>query len=410
MKRMTLIIFGTLLLGIPVFLLIYLYFNGEDVVWDIATVMLTFMIVAIAIGILSAIIYLWQSAPSMRRRRAAVVLTYLDQAVRLNLPLPQLLEAAAASERGVTASRMRRLRDLLDKGLTVSVALDNAVPEISPRILALIAAGERSGRLPQALEQLANEARNNDPRETADRTFISIYPVMMTLAIFFIVSLVMVVVVPKFKKIFEDFHVELPYTTKLLIAVSHALADSGAIVVLVVIILAIPLIRLATDRFGIGRKRRWNWPIGWLTRDRDLADVCNVIADSLDSAMPLDSAIRAGCDLSIGSMLRRKLDRWAGAIESGMTAADAGRAAGMPKLIVGLTGTGEVASAEQAFRFLSRYYATRFSRLAQLARGAVVPVMVFIFGAVVGMVALGLYLPMISLISAVSNSFNRGSL
>jgi type II secretory pathway component PulF len=55
------------------------------------------------------------------------------------------------------------------------------------------------------------------------------------------------------------------------------------------------------------------------------------------------------------------------------------------------------------FRFLSRYYAGKFSRLAILLQGAAVPATAIAFGAIVAFVALSLFTPMIALINSVSH-------
>jgi len=56
--------------------------------------------------------------------------------------------------------------------------------------------------------------------------------------------------------------------------------------------------------------------------------------------------------------------------------------------------------AAAVFAFLSRYYASRFSRLRLLLRGAVIPAVVLLFGFLVGALALGLFLPIMNLVSS----------
>src|SRR5688500_3762939 len=47
---------------------------------------------------------------TMRKRRGAQVLSYVEQAVRLNLPLPRMLWAAESSEHGPLRRRLRDVR------------------------------------------------------------------------------------------------------------------------------------------------------------------------------------------------------------------------------------------------------------------------------------------------------------
>ena len=138
--------------------------------------------------------------------------------------------------------------------------------------------------------------------------------------------------------------------------------------------------------------------LAFLRRDRDLADICRVVADSLQAGLSFDTALRHAGELHISSALRRKLYRWAGGTEQGMSISDAARYARMPKLMVGLA-SGQTGLFE-AFRFLARYYGSKFSRLVILARGAFVPAIVLFFGIIVAFIELGLFLPMLRLLGS----------
>jgi hypothetical protein len=59
----------------------------------------------------------------VRKQRAAMILSYLEQAVRLNLPLPGMLAAARRSERGLMAQRLLKVQELLEKGASLETAL-----------------------------------------------------------------------------------------------------------------------------------------------------------------------------------------------------------------------------------------------------------------------------------------------
>src|SRR5687768_4859267 len=61
-----------------------------------------------AILILLAVAFMYRAA---RRSRAMTILGYLEQATRLNLPLPDMLLAAERAERGATARWLGRLRE-----------------------------------------------------------------------------------------------------------------------------------------------------------------------------------------------------------------------------------------------------------------------------------------------------------
>ncbi len=335
------------------------------------------------------------SAP---RRRATLVLSYLEQAVRLNLPLPQMLSAAAASEPYSTAILLRRLRNNLESGMSIADSLRQAVPAVGRRRLALITSAQRLGHLPQTLQRITQETRDRRLEDPVERSFLSTYPPVLAAVIFTITTMFMVFVMPKFQQIFRDFHTDLPNVTQLVLFVSNWFSQEyGWFYCFIAVLAAIYFLP------------KWIAGPNIFKRSRDWADVCRVMADALEAGLPLDAALRQASELWIAPSVREKLSRWAAGAEQGQSPPDAARAADMPALITGMTTTGLAATNMiDVFRFLSRYYAGKFSRLAILLRGAAIPAFVFFFGTIVALVALSMFAPLIALIGSISGY--RGAL
>src|SRR5690606_2223780 len=140
----------------------------------------------------------------VRRRRGSMVISYLEQAVRLNLPLGPWLEAGMASERGALQQRLADLRLMLAQGLPVWRSADLSVLELSERQVAVIGAGERSGRLGAALRRLVREERRDSATEGPETAFRVVYPTIMAIMLLLVVSMLMIFVMPKFESIFMD--------------------------------------------------------------------------------------------------------------------------------------------------------------------------------------------------------------
>jgi type II secretory pathway component PulF len=370
-----------------------------DVFYEVATGndLLELPLVLFLVGLFVTILFwlLWalgltRFSRTWVRQQSAVVLAYVEQAVRLNLPLPQLLRAAEASEPRWIAFRIARLRTQLDQGHSITDALRKAVPGTSRRTLALVGAAERVGRLGPELDRLVREQQNAPEWNIANRSFLRAYPAAMIVVIVFILFLITVFVMPKFVRIFHDFRVPLPPLTQMVI---HQTSFPNA---MAWVIIAIGGSLLTTIAQRLQKQIDWMSPVRWFASSRDLADICHVIAGNLGAGQPLNLALRDASGLAVGGRLRRKLQQWAGGIERGMPVKDAAINAGMPALIAGLTTTAE------GFSFLSRYYSGKFSRLKIMLRAAAVPAMVFTFGIIVAIVALSLFLPLIALINSVS--------
>src|SRR5688500_13265 len=162
----------------------------------------------------------------VRRRRALVVLTYLEQAVRLNLPLPRMLDAAQRSETGRVARRLTRLASFLDAGAPIAGALALAAPETPRRVISLVSAGERLGQLPVTLSRIVEDERADLEADPERQSFGRWYPLLMTLALITLVMMIMVFVIPKFEHIFQDFGLRLPDATVTLLSVTRFIVNS----------------------------------------------------------------------------------------------------------------------------------------------------------------------------------------
>jgi type IV pilus assembly protein PilC len=348
----------------------------------------------------------------VRRERATVILSYLEQAVRLNLPLPGMLDAARESEEPTTAARLNDVAELLEKGASVATALGRAVPEASARVVGLVGAAERTGRLPQALARIVRE-RERTPEQEARSAFGRWYPLLMTLVILGVGSVLMIFVMPKMEEIYKDYGLALPRPTRLLIAISRELYEGqiieGVPLTLVVIVVAAVVIlggmfqqiwtpARASLRVEALDRLAWWLPV-WhrLTLNRGLADACDTLAGGLRGGLPLTRAIEEAATLRINPVLRDRLQLWQGGIERGMPTDQAAREAGLPPLFCGMVGgaTGDVPV--QAVEFLASYYHSRFSRSRELLRAAAIPAMAIVFGGFVLFVAAGMYTPLLKM-------------
>ena len=355
---------------------------------------------------------------ALRRRRGHAVLAYLEQATRLNLPIPAMLRAAEHSEGIRTAHTLRRLRAELEAGHSVHDALGEAVRGLPPRTVGLIGSAERSGRLPDALARLAREGvtRFSGGRPGTE-LFLRWYPPTVILLVGFVVSCVYVFVLPKFFEIFNDFSIELPPLTLLLAHTWEVLSWPLMIVVLLATLLYVGRmlasifapsawahgpVRWLTDRLA------WHVPgVRGVTRWRGYADVCYVLADALQAGHPIDWALAEASRSGVNGVLAEQLAVWGDHARAGEPIAEGAREAGMPFLMTGLLRTAGGADLPDLFRFLARYYDSRFARSTVVLQAALVPAMSLALGALVGFIVLALFLPLIRLADALSQTVSR---
>src|SRR5580658_10243154 len=92
----------------------------QDEIWDWAPV-ITF---AAPFWIPLAILMWFLRRRYAQNRRASIVLTYVEEAIRLNMPLSPMMLAAAKSESGVVRRRLLSLHNRLERGEALAYALE----------------------------------------------------------------------------------------------------------------------------------------------------------------------------------------------------------------------------------------------------------------------------------------------
>ena len=376
-----------------------------------------FTVYAAVVGLV-VLVVVGRGASTARRRRGAIAVGHVAQAVRMNLPLPAMLVAAERSEPSRAVRRdLARLRQSIESGTGVGEALERSVPGLDPRAGQVLDAADRQGALPSALARLEAEQAAERRGDAGLPGFAGAYALGVVAVAFVILVGIMVFVGPKFESIFRDFGVPLPPPTRALFAASAWASSSGAAAVAAaVLVLAVGhtvgrALRdlLRPPRRPIPRVRRldpiaWRLPVvGGLVRARQWSDVCTAVADALDAGRTLPDAVEEANRPYLNATLRGRLERWSGRMESGESPGPAARSAGAPRLVWGLLSTaGPSGRTGEALRFCARHYAMRSDRLAVALRAAVGPAMSLLLGVVVGGVALALYLPLVRLIEATS--------
>jgi type II secretory pathway component PulF len=369
------------------------------------------MLIPLFIGALMLFLLWTIFATVARRRRASVVLNYIEQAVRLNLPLPRVVQALAESEGGRFSRDLEEARIRLEQGESLATVLE-VIPKIPPRIIGLVAAAERTGRLPQVMSRMMEQRRNAISRGLGYMPIYRMYPLVLALTLVSVASLWMIYVVPRFEQIFRDFKTDPPAITQFVISMLR-IAWPWAPLLLIVIFLALLFNAIVTRWQGAGygiipglteRIADFLPIVGRIRMIRALGDAMAFAADAVEAGRPLDVSLLEAGQLSSNAHLRRRIDGWVDLLNHGRSPSQAARDAHLPRLIWGMLATAvQTPDLAPVLRFLGRYYSTRFSRSIALLEASIAPMMAIIMGFFVALLALSVFAPMISLIQTVSS-------
>jgi general secretion pathway protein F len=226
---------------------------------------------------------------------AAMLAEQLSGVARAGLPLPGGLRAMAEElPGGRLHAVLINLAAWLEQGVPLDRALEQMGPQLPGHLRGLVLAGMRSGRLGEVLAQyvryhsLAHQLRRNTASSLA-------YPAALGIVFLGVFSFMIVGVVPKFKKIFMDFGINLPHVTLSLVALSDWVIHFGpALLMFLAIGLPVGFV-LARVMLGPPQWQRlmYRTPlVGSMWRWTGLAQFARLLAMLVESELPLPTALR----------------------------------------------------------------------------------------------------------------------
>lgn len=230
---------------------------------------------------------------AVRSRRAAM-LWLLSVVARHKMPLTEELETFGEGFLHGDRRRIGRIIGCLEAGSTLAEALSRTPGFVSDDAVLLAHVGERTDQLGEAFaieaERLAR-TREAAISQTTSPSLAMLYLIAIPLVIPVIVSGLMIFIIPKLKKIFDDFGSSLPWISEQFIESSELIAKYWYLA----LFCTMAVILLLAGSLAIGRALTWEIRLPrWITlggrgRRTSLALRCLHIAAR--AGAPLSKAI-----------------------------------------------------------------------------------------------------------------------
>jgi general secretion pathway protein F len=375
-----------------------------------------------------------------------------------------LVEAVAALTEQVEKLELKRVltqvRDQLNEGTSLAKALEPH-PKIFPNLYVnMVAAGEASGTLEQVLARLSDFMEGQSKLRGKVAAALA-YPALMVVIGTALISIMMVVVVPKVTSIFASLDRALPWYTELLINVSGAMSSAQffgivlmvatvnlvrkalavgpdgkakgslgfsiaatAFAVILVgalfyvtsalaygeglfvgLILAILLARFLTYiSTPVGKVwkdgKMLRLPIfGQLLRMLAVARFSRTLATLLQSGVPLLKALEIVRNVLDNAKLEQVVEEAAGSIREGQSIAEPLKRSGdFPPIVVHMIAVGEKSGQLEAMlENVARAYDAQVETRVQALTSLLEPLMIVIMGGAVGFIAFAILMPLIQM-------------
>jgi type II secretory pathway component PulF len=338
----------------------------------------------------------WGGLVGLDRGRATDLALWtrtLATLLEADAPLDRALMAAAASLRSpAVIAGAAAVRSRVVAGSTLADAM-RAAPEVfSPLQAAMIEAGEASGTLDRACALLADVLDEEDERRSQIQAAL-LYPALMGAVSMLGVVVLLLFVVPRFSALLADAGGQLPWSTRLLVALGSFVAGWWwAIGLVLASVITVGRAWLASDD---GRARwhraRLTWPvIGPLERSMASARFTRGLGVLLDGGLPLLGAWRVAQRSVSNRAIATDLEGAVSRVARG-DRIDAALKGILSPLAVQLLAVGEEGGQLGSLALRAASALDRDVRHAlRTATALLEPALIIVFGGIVGFVALAM--------------------
>ena len=298
----------------------------------------------------------------------------------------------------------------INAGSSLTDSMERYKDEFGHVALAMTQLGERTGNISQSYHKLADILENI--RDNTAKFKKAIRTPMITLAAMAIAfTILIMVVVPKFKDIFERFNTELPLPTQILLFLEHAFSNYGLYILmgLIAIIYTGIYFYKNNDDFKYQVDRIMIHPKFYLINKAIFLSTMHkynlVFGELVKSGIPVNEALDTAVGMVDNLAIKQQLKTVNANIGRGMNLAEAFDLTGLyENMLLQMIKAGEAGG--QLDAMLSKvtdYYDMRFQDLIDNLAAYVEPIMLFFIAGLVLLMALGIFMPMWDLGKAVKS-------
>lgn len=334
---------------------------------------------------------------------AARTLENLAVMIKTGVPFVEALEAVATSTKNPRViEALQSIKEDVVGGQSLSGAMRNTGGAFPPLVADMVRVAEEGGRLDVALKSAASYlSRSAELRKRVANAMM--YPcVMMAVSILTVMTLVLFVI-PRFAGIFSKSGVEIPATTKAMLALSTTAQKNPMILVTGLLVLVgaiIVVLRTESIRTQVARWLFRAPVLGPLLRQLSISRAVQSIATLLSSNVPLLSALEHGAKVSgyrpvSDALLRARHD-----VEHGASLSESLRVSSVfPAMLLQLVTvgerTGQLASLLQSgSESLETEVDARLKALVTIVE----PLMIVVMGVIVGGITLSIITPIYNVV------------
>lgn len=297
-----------------------------------------------------------------------------------------------------------QIKDEVQGGKPFADTLEKYPRVFPPIYLALVRAGEASGKLDVILGRLAdNLEKSRDFKSKVKGTLV--YPAIVVTGMVVVSIIVMTVVVPRLTGLYKEFGVDLPLPTKILIAMSNFVTRQWWMMIIITVLTVFFYIRFSRSKFGQRTLATitLNVPIfGPLIKEATLVEITRTLSLLIEGGIPILTSLDIAQDATSNALYKEAFADARKKVEKGYPLSDPFNENKLFPTILGqMVSVGEqTGKLGDSLSKLSRYFETEADNAVRSLTTMIEPLIMIILGLGVGFLVMAILLPIYSLTSS----------
>ncbi|MCL5795367.1 MAG: type II secretion system F family protein [Patescibacteria group bacterium] len=273
-------------------------------------------------------------------------------------------------------------------------------PQVFDKVFVnIVVSGEAVGKLGEVLSKLADQLEADNTFYTAIRNAM-LYPVFV-LAVMIVIAILMTVkVLPELENVFAEFQSSLPWTTQLLMSVSHFLMNYWWLIIVILASAVILLYYYFKTRSGriFLDKSIIRMP-GGLGTDIYMTRFCRTLGMLTQSGTPIIDALKITADVMNNLVFKEYLTKAADKLERGIPLSDIlKKSPDFPIIVPQMVMVGEqTGKVDESLMRLASYYEERANAKVKNIATLIEPVLIVIIGLGVAFIVFSVIMPIYNL-------------
>ena len=297
------------------------------------------------------------------------------------------------------------ITDRIESGSSFSESLSAHGKYFNESQIGMVEAGEATGRLNQALLQIATETEKSTQLAKKIKGAM-IYPITIILILFGAMYAIMTFVMPKIKEVFDSLGSELPAMTQFLINASNFMVGksagipNGLLIIIGIVVFVFVFLWWKKTKMGkiLWTKAVMRLPVfGNLIKKAAIARFCRSISTLTNSGISIVKALYITAGSVDNPLYEKRIKLIAEDVKRGITMGENMKDDPLfPTMVVGMINVAEqTAQVDQITGKLADFYEEELDDMVKNLSRLMEPIIIVILGGTVGFLVIAVMLPIL---------------